>query len=45
VTDVLDPSHLYRREVDVYVAGLLGMVEATRQWNTRPANVYAEKFS
>jgi benzoate/toluate 1,2-dioxygenase reductase subunit len=49
VTDVLDPSHLYRGEVDVYVAGLLGMVEATRQWllhgNTRPANVYAEKFS
>jgi benzoate/toluate 1,2-dioxygenase reductase subunit len=49
VTDILDPTHLYRGEVDVYVAGPLGMVDATRQWlqdgNVRPANVYAEKFS
>jgi benzoate/toluate 1,2-dioxygenase reductase subunit len=46
VTDVLDPTHLYRGEVDVYIAGPLGMVEATQQWlqdgNVRPANVYVE---
>jgi benzoate/toluate 1,2-dioxygenase reductase subunit len=49
VTDALDPRHLYGGEVDVYVAGPVGMVETTRQWlqdgSARPTNVYAEKFS
>jgi benzoate/toluate 1,2-dioxygenase reductase subunit len=49
VTDVLDPSHLHGGEVDVYVAGPVGMVEATRRWlqdkHVSPTNVYAEKFS
>ena len=49
VTDVLDPNHLNGGEVDVYVAGPVGMVEATRQWlqdeSVRPAHVYSEKFS
>jgi benzoate/toluate 1,2-dioxygenase reductase subunit len=49
VTDVLDPSHLHGGEVDVYVAGPVGMVEATRQWlhdrSLRPSQVYTEKFS
>jgi benzoate/toluate 1,2-dioxygenase reductase subunit len=49
VIDVLGPGHLHQGEVDVYVAGPVGMVMATRWWlqrgSVRPTNVYSEEFS
>jgi benzoate/toluate 1,2-dioxygenase reductase subunit len=49
VTDVLNPNHLNGGDVDVYVSGPVGMVEATRRWlqqrSVRPVNLYTEKFS
>jgi NAD(P)H-flavin reductase/ferredoxin/2-polyprenyl-6-methoxyphenol hydroxylase-like FAD-dependent oxidoreductase len=48
VTDVLDPNMFGNGDVDVYVCGPAGMVEATRHWlddnGIHGAGLYYEKF-